>query len=119
MGEETESFLEYFMSTITAAEYQSKAKTTAIFPKENALEYLALGLSSETGEVAGKIKKIIRDKTELNKDDLRDEIGDVLWYCAMLAEELKLNLGMIMENNLDKLNSRKKRGVISGFGDKR
>lgn len=107
------------MSNITATEYQDKAKVTAIFPKEKALEYLALGLSSESGEVAGKIKKIIRDKSKLNPTDLGAEIGDVLWYCALLAEELNLNLGKIMENNIDKLYSRKERGVLGGSGDNR
>ena len=107
------------MSNITATEYQDKAKVTAIFPKEKALEYLALGLSSESGEVAGKMKKIIRDKSKLNKQDLGAEIGDVLWYCAVLAEELNLNLGKIMENNIDKLYSRKERGVLGGSGDNR
>ena len=107
------------MSNITATEYQKKAKETAIFPKEKALEYLALGLSSESGEVAGKIKKIIRDKSKLNPNDIGAEIGDVLWYCALLADELKLNLGKIMENNIEKLHSRKARGVIGGSGDNR
>ena len=107
------------MSNITATEYQDKAKVTAIFPKEKALEYLALGLSSESGEVAGKIKKIIRDKSKLNTNDIGAEIGDVLWYCALLADELKLNLGKIMENNIEKLHSRKARGVIGGSGDNR
>ena len=107
------------MSNITATEYQDKAKVTAIFPKEKALEYLALGLSSESGEVAGKIKKIIRDKSKLNPTDLGAEIGDVLWYCALLADELKLNLGKIMENNIEKLHSRKARGGIGGSGDNR
>ena len=107
------------MSNITATEYQDKAKVTAIFPKEKALEYLALGLSSESGEVAGKIKKIIRDKSKLNPNDIGAEIGDVLWYCALLADELKLNLGKIMENNIEKLHSRKVRGVIGGSGDNR
>jgi NTP pyrophosphatase (non-canonical NTP hydrolase) len=107
------------MSNITATEYQDKAKVTAIFPKEKALEYLALGLSSESGEVAGKIKKIIRDKSKLNPTNLGAEIGDVLWYCALLAEELNLNLGKIMENNIDKLYSRKERGVLGGSGDNR
>jgi len=107
------------MSNITATQYQLKAKDTAIFPKQMALEYLALGLTSESGEIAGKIKKIIRDKTKLDKEDLGAEIGDVLWYCAMLAEELSLDLGDLMENNIKKLSSRKNRGVIGGSGDKR
>ena len=107
------------MCNITATQYQLKAKDTAIFPKQKALEYLALGLTSESGEVAGKIKKIIRDKTKLDREDLGAEIGDVLWYCAMLAEELSLDLGDLMENNIKKLSSRKSRGVIGGSGDGR
>ena len=107
------------MSNITATEYQDKAKVTAIFPKEKALEYLALGLSSESGEVAGKIKKIIRDKGKLNPTDLGAEIGDVLWYCAMLADYFDVNLGKIMNDNINKLQSRKSRGVLGGSGDKR
>ena len=118
--EEAKKFLrEKNMSNITATEYQDNAKKTAIFPKEKALEYLALGLSSESGEVAGKMKKIIRDKSKLNKQDLGAEIGDVLWYCAVLASELGLNLGKIMENNIEKLHSRKERGVLGGSGDNR
>mgnify|MGYP003626741033 FL=1 len=118
--EEAKKFLrEKNMSNITATEYQNSAKKTAIFPKEKALEYLALGLSSESGEVAGKMKKIIRDKSKLNKQDLGAEIGDVLWYCAVLASELGLNLGKIMENNIEKLHSRKERGVLGGSGDNR
>ena len=101
---------------ITADEYQNKAKATAIYPKKDALPYLVLGLTSEAGEVAGKAKKLIRDGTE---SDLASEIGDVLWYCAMLADYLGSDLGKIMEDNLEKLQSRKKRGVLGGSGDNR
>jgi len=71
---------------------------------------------SEAGEVAGKVKKQIRDGTESN---IASEIGDVLWYCAMLANELNVNLGKIMEDNLYKLNDRKTRGTLRGSGDSR
>ena len=104
-------------SMITANTYQEEAKKTAIFPANKALEYLSLGLVGEAGEVANKVKKIIRDKKI--DGDLSGEIGDVLWYCAMLADYLDVNLGKIMENNLDKLRSRKERGVLGGSGDKR
>ncbi len=76
---------------LVASDYQLKAKETAIFPKDKALEYLCLGLVGEAGEIANKAKKVIRDN---KKDhDLGGEIGDVLWYCAMLADHLKLDLG--------------------------
>ena len=116
-------------STITASAYQIRAKETAIFPKDKALEYLTLGLVGESGELANKIKKIIRDKIPSAKADLQhikvwnthlpDEIGDVLRYCAMLADYLDADLGTIMENNLEKLQSRKERGVLGGSGDNR
>jgi|TARA_R110002012_G_scaffold119010_1_gene267970 NTP pyrophosphatase (non-canonical NTP hydrolase) len=103
-------------SLITAHEYQEKCKSTAIYPKKDAIAYLSLGLVSEAGEVAGKVKKNIRDGTESN---VASEIGDVLWYCAMLANELGVNLGKIMEKNLEKLNDRKQRGTLQGSGDTR
>jgi len=112
------------MSTITAALYQEKACETAIFPKNKAMEYLTLGLTGEAGEIANKVKKFIRDgavKDEYlaKRIEIGYEIGDVLWYCAVLAEELDMNLGHIMENNLQKLADRKKRGTLSGSGDNR
>ena len=122
LQEEVNKFMkEKNKSTITASEYQRKAKETAIFPPSTALEYLTLGLVGEAGEIANKTKKVIRDRlpTESWKHDLPSEIGDVLWYCAMLADYLDYDLGKIMENNLDKLKSRKKRGVLGGSGDNR
>lgn len=103
-------------SLISAHEYQEKCRTTAIYPKKDAIAYLSLGLVSEAGEVAGKVKKQIRDGTQSN---IASEIGDVLWYCAMLASELNVNLGKIMEDNLYKLNDRKTRGTLQGSGDNR
>jgi len=109
---------------ITPDLYERLAGETAIFPKEKALEYLALGLTSEAGEVAGKVKKLIRDGEdkegfELKKIAISHEIGDVLWYCAMLAKEVGVPLNEIMRDNLAKLYSRKERGTLSGSGDDR
>jgi len=108
-----------------ASDYQGLAKETAIFPKEKALEYLSLGLVGEAGEIANKVKKVIRDrKGIINKqtelaDNVADEIGDVLWYCAMLSDYIGADLGEIMNKNLNKLDSRKKRGTLGGSGDNR
>tara|TARA_R110002124_G_scaffold46998_1_gene140432 strand:- start:145 stop:537 length:393 start_codon:yes stop_codon:yes gene_type:complete len=104
--------------------YEKLAGETAIFPKEKALEYLALGLTSEAGEVAGKVKKLIRDGEdvegfEVKKIAIASEIGDVLWYCAMMAREVGVPLNTIMQENLDKLHSRKERGKLQGSGDNR
>ena len=112
------------LSSITAADYQARACETAIFPKHRATEYLTLGLTGEAGEIANKVKKFIRDgatKDEYlaKRIEIGYEIGDVLWYCAVLAEELEMNLGHIIEKNLEKLADRHKRGKISGSGDNR
>jgi NTP pyrophosphatase (non-canonical NTP hydrolase) len=109
---------------ITPDLYERLAGETAIFPKEKALEYLALGLTSEAGEVAGKVKKLIRDGEdkegfELKKIAISHEIGDVLWYCAMMASEVGVPLNTIMKDNLEKLHSRKERGTLHGSGDDR
>lgn len=111
-------------SMITASQYQDGACSTAIFPKHKALEYLSLGLTGEAGEIANKVKKLIRDgadEEELasKKIEIGYEIGDVLWYCAVLADELDMSLGHIMENNLQKLADRKARGKLTGSGDNR
>lgn len=104
-------------------QYQFRTSLTARYPQDSALEYLVLGLTSEAGEVAGKLKKIIRDDkgrlTELNKESLAAEVGDVLWYCAQLAKHLDMNLSSIAANNLKKLESRLERGTIGGSGDNR
>ena len=112
------------MSNITATEYQQRASETAIFPKEKALEYLTLGLVGEAGEIANKAKKLIRDGADVEGhndklDQIAAELGDVLWYAAMLCNHVEVNLGKVMENNLDKLADRKSRGVIGGSGDTR
>jgi NTP pyrophosphatase (non-canonical NTP hydrolase) len=109
---------------ITPDLYENLAGQTAIFPKDKALEYLALGMTSEAGEVAGKVKKLIRDGEdvegfEIKKLAIASEIGDVLWYCAMMAKEVGVPLNDIMKENLKKLHSRKERGTLSGSGDDR
>ena len=99
------------------SQYQAQAKETAIYPKDKALEYLALGLVGEAGEVANKIKKVIRDGTSPN--NVRDELGDVLWYLAMLSTEIGYSLDTIADKNLWKLANRKTRNVLGGSGDNR
>ena len=109
---------------ITPDLYENLAGQTAIFPKDKALEYLALGMTSEAGEVAGKVKKLIRDGEdvegfEIKKLAIASEIGDVLWYCAMMAKEVGVPLNTIMQENLRKLHDRKERGTLQGSGDDR
>ena len=121
LEEEAKKFMQdnlVIAEVMTADFYEARAGQTAIFPKEKALEYLALGLTSEAGEVAGKVKKLIRDGKG-DKKAIASEIGDVLWYCAMLAKETEVPLNDIMKDNLKKLNSRKERGTLAGSGDNR
>ena len=110
-------------SDITFNEYQEFTKQTAIYPQNKALEYLCLGLASEAGEVAGKLKKIIRDEdgqvSSENSQKMVKEIGDVLWYCARLVDELGESLSEVAEQNMDKLISRKNRDTLGGSGDNR
>jgi len=127
LEEEAKKFMQdklVIEEVMTAEFYEMKAGQTAIFPKYKALEYLALGLTSEAGEVAGKVKKLIRDGEdmegfELKKIAIASEIGDVLWYCAMLAKEVGVPLNDIMKENLKKLHGRKVRGTLHGSGDNR
>ena len=103
--------------------YQRTAKTTAIYPATHKILYPALGLAGEAGEVANKVKKLVRDGTSsLPKDwkeQLGSEIGDVLWYCAVLADDLGISLGKIASENEKKLQDRKSRGTLKGSGDTR
>jgi len=78
-----------------------------------------LGLVGEAGEVAEKVKKYLRDNTEVSQKDIVKELGDVLFYTTALANYFYSNLPEVMEVNMDKLNDRAKRGVISGSGDNR
>lgn len=104
-------------------EYQMRTAETAIYPKEHGLVYTALGLANEAGEVAGKVKKLIRDHnfqlTFEFVEDISKEMGDTLWYLARLADELGLKLDDLAQDNLDKLADRKDRDVLGGSGDKR
>ncbi|NBP04121.1 MAG: hypothetical protein EBU90_29310 [Proteobacteria bacterium] len=104
-------------------EYQRAAIGTAIFPRDNAIPYVLLGLSGEVGEVCNKYKKIIRDKnnqiSESDRTALRDELGDVLWYLATALYELGWDMETTAAVNLNKLSLRQKRGTLGGSGDKR
>lgn len=107
-------------------EYQLKAIETAIYPgrgRSLGLAYTALGLNGESGEIAEKAKKILRDDagevSKVKAAEIAMELGDVLWYIANLASEIGYDLDAIAQFNIDKLDSRKERGVLQGSGDNR
>ena len=106
------------------SDYQSRSRATAVYPAagENLL-YPTLGLCGEAGEVAEKIKKMVRDDGGVLSDERREslakELGDVLWYVAQIATEAGLDLDEIAGSNLEKLLSRQRRQVLQGSGDDR
>lgn len=108
---------------MTLNEYQQKALETAVYPKEYKVIYPALGMTGEAGEVADKVKKIIRDNnaelTDEKRKELAMEVGDVLWYCATMSYDLGFTLQEIGEMNYEKLHSRQLRGKLGGSGDNR
>jgi NTP pyrophosphatase (non-canonical NTP hydrolase) len=109
---------------VDLATYQQSSRQTARYPEagSNPL-YPTLGLCGEAGEVADKVKKVLRDRGGVfdaqAREDLALELGDVLWYVAQLATELNLELEQIAAANLSKLADRAARNVISGSGDRR
>ncbi len=108
---------------MTLDEYQQHALETAIYPAEQRIVYPTLGLTGEAGEVADKVKKVIRDNaqqfTEERRTEIAKELGDVLRYCATLAHDLGYPLESIARMNVEKLRSRKERHLLGGSGDNR
>lgn len=99
-------------------QYQQQAYTTATATSQN-IYYMTMGMTGEAGEIANKVKKIMRDARAIDREDLAKEIGDVLWYVAGICTVLDLDLDDVAEANLKKLADRKARGVIGGSGDNR
>lgn len=104
-------------------EYQKAALSTAIYPNDNNISYLTLAICGEAGELADKVKKVIRDKNgQFYIADLSAialELGDILWYAANLAKVLGYDLSDIAQMNIEKINGRVERGTIHGTGDNR
>ena len=105
-------------------DYQRRSRETAVYPGlgSGKLEYPALGLAGEAGEVCEKVKKILRGdalEQDLSKEALSLELGDVLWYLAAMCWELNISLDDVARRNLEKLQGRRSRGTIKGSGDLR
>jgi NTP pyrophosphatase (non-canonical NTP hydrolase) len=111
--------------TVTSLEeYQKRSRQTAMeVHTDHPIVYPTLGLTNEAGEFAGKVKKIFRDKqgviSEEDRQELKKELGDVLWYLAQIATELNLSLEEIASSNLQKLFDRQARNQLHGEGDNR
>ena len=104
--------------------YQTEyRKTSGIIPMDHPIVYPTMGLMNEAGEVAGKIKKIFRDQNgqiiEEDRQSLKNELGDVLWYLTQICTELGLTLEEVAETNITKIFSRQERGKLGGDGDNR
>ena len=108
---------------MTFDEYQKATAETAIYPQRLRIVYPLIGLDGETGEVAEKVKKTIRDNDGIfNEDEKREiakELGDVLWYLAAIARDMGYRLDDIAQINLDKIALRNERNKIHGHGDNR
>lgn len=110
---------------MTFDEYQARAMTTNLAKDDQFKELMqqVLGLADESGEVQAIFKKWIRDQDadidKLDRDNVRKELGDVLWYIAVIAHDLDISLDDLASANLAKLASRKERGVLGGSGDNR
>ena len=114
---------EYYSETYSKKEmglnaYQKAAAKTAIYKAEHSILYPALGLAGEAGEVANKVKKMLRDGN-FDRKAIASEVGDVLWYIAALSRDLNLDMHDLAMKNLEKLYGRKERGTLQGSGDKR
>jgi NTP pyrophosphatase (non-canonical NTP hydrolase) len=110
---------------MTFEEYQRQALVTAVnnYDPLMAKTIWAMGIAGEAGEVVEKWKKIVAYKdgvvSDEDRQELAKELGDVVWYIAVMADSLGLNLEDVMRRNLEKLRSRQDRGVIRGAGDNR
>ena len=106
-------------------EYQKEALKTALFPDVGGISWIypAMGLAGEAGEVSEKLKKVIRDfngeLTAERREEVKKELGDVLWYTAVLSHKLGIDLEDVAWGNIKKLRSRQERNVIKGEGDNR
>lgn len=105
--------------------FKKKAIETAMYPEKHKIIYPALGLGDESGEVLGKIRKWLREDdgsaemTHERKESIKGELGDVMWFVSNLANDLGFALEDVAKFNIEKLQSRKERGVIKGDGDNR
>jgi NTP pyrophosphatase (non-canonical NTP hydrolase) len=124
MEGEIDELRERLASTYSFSQYQEEARSTYVYPEQFKILYPALGLAEEAGEVAGKVKKTIRDfNADFYDEDRRKaialELGDALWYIFATANDLGFTLEDIAKMNVEKLRARRARGNLHGEGDNR
>ena len=104
---------------MTVQQYDEFVLSMKVYPEQHAIVYPALGIAGEGGEIAEKVKKWLRGDRELDKTEVAKELGDVCWYIASMADDLGFTLEQVIQMNVEKLTSRKERGVQKGDGDNR
>lgn len=110
---------------MTFDEYQKLAIRTNLINKDKFKELMqqVLGLADEAGEVQSIFKKWVRDQDadfeKLDVQNVKKEMGDVLWYLAVIAHDLGISLDDLAQTNIEKLASRLERGKLRGSGDDR
>jgi len=107
------------MTDINTQEYSYWVEAKIVTEGETRLVENVLGLVGEAGEVAEKIKKMLRDSNKISPEEIVKELGDVAFYVTAIANYFHSDLTEVLQVNMDKLNSRAKRGVIKGSGDNR
>ena len=123
MQEKSQQTQQSANNNMQLSEYLDLTHQTAIYPEAGSgsnleLYYLSLGLVSEAGEVAGKVKKLIRDG-KLDIGNLAYELGDVFWYLVRLCDSIGYEPSDILTINVNKLLKRKEAGTLQGSGDYR
>ena len=109
------------MTIVEFKKYQEEAMKTRFYPEGERIVYSALGLAGEAGELANKVKKIMRGDTNREElvEGIKGEMGDVLWYLAAMADDLGLDLAEVASENINKVQSRQARSKLRGEGDNR
>ena len=114
---------EYQLAAHGFADYTLPFVTEGEKPTRIDYVYPVMGLAEEAGEVSGKFAKAVRDCkgviSEERKTEIVKELGDVCWFVAEICTLLNVSMEEVMQKNIDKLTSRKERGVIKGEGDNR
>lgn len=101
------------------SDYQ-KTVQQFLLPSAKNREYLVSGLGAEAGEVLDVFAKAVRDNGgEVNRESLKKELGDVLFFVCSIAEMYNMSADDIAVGNINKLRDRKARNVIQGSGDER